>query len=62
MKFYYYQTIMQFRIPVGDDGKMGDPQLLKKWTSAFNGTQHTDKKKTTTTELVADEIEEEIIG
>lgn len=41
--FLSFQTIIQFRIPLNDDGTTGNPEILRKFTTEFNG-KHPRKK------------------
>lgn len=43
--FLYFQTVVQFRVPVTDDGRLGDPEIVKRFTSPYNGAQKAVKKK-----------------
>lgn len=44
MKYIYQQTIIQWRIPVAEDGKLGQPEIMKKFTSEWGGSQRQHKK------------------
>ena len=44
-EFIHQQTIVQWRIPVNDDGTLGNPEIVKKFTSEWNGAQGKHKKK-----------------
>jgi hypothetical protein len=39
VEFIYQQVILQFRIPIGEDGKLGHPEIVKKFTSDIKGAQ-----------------------
>ena len=41
-EFLYFQTVIQFRVPT--DG--GKPEVLKRFTSPFKGSQNLTKKAT----------------
>ena len=45
--FLYFQTFIQFRVPINDDGTVGTPEIVKKWTSPYKGAQHNVVKITT---------------
>ena len=32
MKFIYMQSIVEYRIPINEDGSLGSPQIVNKWT------------------------------
>lgn len=44
-EFIYQQTIVQWRIPILENGKLGTPEFLKKYTTEFNTPQGTFKSK-----------------
>ncbi len=46
-EFLEFQSLVQFRIPVKEDGSLGEPQILKKFTTAIKGTQHKKVQKKT---------------
>lgn len=41
----HYQSIVQFRVPVSDDGTPGNPEIINKFTTAWNGTQNLKRAK-----------------
>lgn len=41
----HYQTIVQFRVPISDDGTPGTPEIINRFTTAWKGTQNLQKKK-----------------
>jgi hypothetical protein len=41
VKFMYLQSIINYRIPINDDGTVGNPEVESKWTTE----RHTPKKK-----------------
>lgn len=43
--YIYQQTIIQWRIPIQDNGELGHPEILKKFTSEFGGSQQKHKKR-----------------
>lgn len=59
VEFLEFQSIVQFRVPVSPDGKLGDPQVTKKWTSPIRGAQHKVVKKEHV-EITATPTEEEL--
>lgn len=36
-QYVYYQTVLQFRHEVLDDGKLGQPQTIRSWTTQMGG-------------------------
>lgn len=46
-EFIYMQTIIQTRIPIKEDGKLGNPEIIKKFTSEMHGSKakYAAKKK-----------------
>lgn len=53
------QSIIQFRIPINDDGTIGNPEILKKWTSPIKDTYVTEKRQKIQKEEVKKELQEE---
>ena len=45
MKHLYFQSLIQFRVPVNDDGTIGNPEIIKKFTSPIKGAQDYNKPK-----------------
>ena len=45
VEFAYFQTIIQTRQPIKEDGTLGKPQMVKSWTKPFKGTEMAGKKK-----------------
>lgn len=43
--YLYFNTVVNCRIPIGDDGKPGNPEILKKWTTEPKEQQRKDTKK-----------------
>lgn len=60
-EFLEFQSIVQFRVPVKEDGTMGDPQILKKFTTAMKGAQHKNVKKVTRNITVEDTLQEQLM-
>ena len=54
MEYEYFQSIVQYRQPVLEDGRLGRIQVTKTFTTAIKGTQHTRKKKSKPKELRAE--------
>lgn len=44
-QYIYQQTIVQWRIPIEPDGKLGNPEIVKKFTSEWGGSQGKHKKR-----------------
>jgi len=44
--FLYFQTTIQMRVPIKEDGTPGHPEIVKRWTSPYKGAQHMVKKAT----------------
>jgi hypothetical protein len=57
-KYIYQQTILQYRIPIKEDGKLGHPEIVKKFTTDIKGASQYKKKKKKVKELTTDSIEE----
>ena len=45
-KYAYYQTVVQYRLPIAEDGKLGHPEIVKRFTTEIKGTQSSYVKKT----------------
>lgn len=60
-EFIYQQTIVQWRIPIQPDGKLGKPQLVGAFSPLYNGSQgfKAPKKKTPPPKPVFEEAEAE---
>ncbi len=59
VEFLEFQSIVQFRVPIGINGTLGEPQVTKKWTSPIRGAQHKVAKKDHVN-IVATPTEEEL--
>lgn len=53
-EFLYFQTLVQFRVPVNPDGTLGEPQVTKKFTVPVKGAQDKVARKSKPQELLAD--------
>lgn len=51
-EYIFIQTIVQFRVPIKDDGTLGSPEVIKKFTTEMNQSQkkYTRKKDTEVTQ------------
>lgn len=58
--FKYHQSIVQYRVPILDDGSLGRPEITKQFTTEIFAPK---KKKKVSTEktLVSEQTEEEEI-
>lgn len=56
-RFIYMQSIVNYRIPVNEDGKLGNPEIESKWTTE-RGTPK--KKKTKDIPLFKPQESEEV--
>lgn len=54
MNFLYFQSLVQYRVPINPDGTLGEPQIIKKFTTAVKGAQDSVKKKVKPQDLLAD--------
>ena len=45
MKFLYYQTIVQVRVPINDDGTVGRPEIVKRFVSEMKDNYKQTKVK-----------------
>jgi len=45
VEFLYFQTIVQVRLPVLPDGSLGQPEIVKKFTSEMKHSASTQKPK-----------------
>jgi hypothetical protein len=45
-KYIYQQTVTQWRLPIKEDGKLGNPEIVKKFTTEIKGAQGKYVKKT----------------
>jgi hypothetical protein len=39
VKYLYFQSIVQYRVPVSDSGTIGEPEIIKKFTTPVKGAQ-----------------------
>jgi hypothetical protein len=39
VKYLYFQSLVQYRIPLNEDGTTGNPEITRKFTSEMKGTQ-----------------------
>jgi hypothetical protein len=56
-KYEYFQSIVQYRQPVLEDGKLGRIQVMKTFTTAIKGTQNNRVKKSKPKEIRLEETE-----
>lgn len=56
--FLYFQSIVQYRVKLNEDGTIGNPEIIKKFTSPIKGAKSYNKKKKQPTMLAIGEIEE----
>lgn len=59
-KFLSFQTVVQFRVPVMDDGTCGNPEIIRKFTTQMKGEHSfapTKKNKTNLTSQQGDDEE-----
>ena len=59
--FLHYQSIVQYRIPVYEDGSCGSPETLKKFTTEIGAPKKKKSKKKEATIIGFTESEEETI-
>lgn len=45
-KFIHMQSIVNYRIPIKEDGTLGAPQVTSKWTKDMNAPKKKVKKQT----------------
>jgi hypothetical protein len=38
--FLYFQSVVQYRIPIKNNGTAGKPEVLAKFTAPYGGTQN----------------------
>jgi len=60
----YFQSIVQYRVKVNDDGTIGNPEIMKKFTTPVKGAQTYNKPKKApkkVVELKGGKTEEEFI-
>jgi len=43
--YLHFQTIIQIRIPLKDDGTPGNPEVVSRFTSPYKGAQGFTRKK-----------------
>lgn len=58
-KFLYFQTIVQFRVPIAEDGTAGSPEIYKKFTTQMKHENAFAPAKKTNTTLVSTKGEDE---
>lgn len=44
-QYVYYQTVLQFRHEVLEDGKLSQPQTVRSWTTQINGVNSVSLQK-----------------
>lgn len=59
-EFLEFMTCVHFRVPIGADGKLGDPQIVKRFTNPIKGAQHKKARKNVRT-LSVQEASEELL-
>lgn len=59
--FLYFQSIVQYRVPVNDDGTLGTPQITQKFTSPIKGAKEFNRPKKVIKDLQAKSLTEEYI-
>ena len=60
VSFISYQTIIQFRVPVQDDGKLGRPEMVKSFTTEIYSAGSPHKKVKATPKEVATKISADV--
>ncbi len=55
--FLYFQSLVQYRIPVNTDGTLGNPEITRKFTTAVKGAQGFNKAKKKTINLETEQAE-----
>jgi hypothetical protein len=55
--FLEFMTCVSFRVPIKPDGTLGEPQIVKRFTSPIKGAQH-KVKKTVVRQLAVSAVEE----
>jgi hypothetical protein len=53
--FLFFQSIVQYRIPLNEDGTLGNPEITNKFTTAVKGAKEYNKKKPKKIELEAED-------
>lgn len=43
--YLYFQSMVQYRVPIKEDGSLGHPEILKKFTSPIKGSQENYTRK-----------------
>ena len=61
VEYIYQQTILQYRIPILPNGKLGNPEIIKKFTTDIKGASQYKKKKKVSIPLKTEEATEEVI-
>lgn len=57
-EYLVFQSIVQYRIPIDENGKAGNPEILKKWTTTIGQPKKRKKVKREIKAQVTDEVVE----
>lgn len=60
MNYIYGQTVIQFRIPISEEGTPGSPEITKKFTTQY-GENKPKKKEKKTIDIAVQTVEEEYL-
>lgn len=44
-QFKHLQSIVNYRIPINEDGTLGNPQIINKWTKEIGAPKYKPKPK-----------------
>jgi len=61
MDYLYMQSIVQYRIPIKEDGTLGNPEVTTKFTTEKGKPKSRKKKPKKKVQLYSEEVEEMLI-
>lgn len=56
VQYIKYQMILQFRIPIDDNGNAGTPEIIKKFTAPMKETYQAEQKKKEAKKVLQEEF------
>lgn len=56
--FMYFQSLVQYRVPIKDDGTLGTPEVTSKFTTEVKGSHKKVKKESKQITIESVETEE----
>jgi hypothetical protein len=59
--FLTFQSIVQYRVRVNDDGTIGSPEIMSKFTTAIKGSQHHKHRRVVRNLSMTDSTEEVLL-